>query len=119
MNDAVYHRRLAKALDRMGGLYTLNDILTLVGKGAMQSFAHNNSWAITQICIYPRAKTLNVVVMAGDIEDYEALDRKLTDFATEMGIGLITAIGRKGWRPFGEKRGWKIKSTSYVYYKEL
>jgi hypothetical protein len=110
---------MAKALDRMGGLYTLNDVLTAIGKGSMQSFSHRNTWAITQICIYPRTKVLNVIMMVGDLEDYRAIDKKITDFATEMGIGLIAAIGRKGWRPFGERRGWIVKASSYIYHKEL
>ena len=50
MTASVYHRKLARVLDRMGGLYTLNDILTMIAKGQMQSFVEGESWAVTQIC---------------------------------------------------------------------
>ena len=33
MTVPVYHRKLARVLDAMGGLYTLNDILTAIAEG--------------------------------------------------------------------------------------
>ena len=41
-------RKLARVLDRMGGLYTLHDILTAIAAGKMQSFAEGDTWAITK-----------------------------------------------------------------------
>ena len=69
MTAAPYHRKLARVLDRIGGLYTLNDILTLIAEGKMQSHVVNNSWAITQVQDFPRARQLLLVAMVGDLAD--------------------------------------------------
>ena len=56
MNAPLYHRKLQRALDIQGGLFALPDILERISDGRMQSWVHNNSWAITQISIYPRRR---------------------------------------------------------------
>jgi hypothetical protein len=119
MNDAVYHRKLARVLDRMGGLYSVQDILTAIARGKMQSFAENNSWAITQIAVYPKAKVLEIVAVVGDLDDLRILHDKVLKFAENMGIGVITAYGRKGWFPDAEKRGWTVKARSFVYQRNM
>ena len=53
----------------MGGLYTLNDILTAIAEGRMQSFVEGNSWVITQVMSFPRAKVLEVFAAVGDLDD--------------------------------------------------
>ena len=51
-----YHAKLARVLERMGGLYTVQDILNLIAIGKMQSFTEGDSWAVTQIVICRAAK---------------------------------------------------------------
>ena len=119
MNAPLYHRKLQRALDRQGGLYTLNDILERIAQGTMQSWVHNNSWAVTQISVYPRRRVLEIVDVVGDLGDCRILEDKLVKFANEMGVDLIAAHGRKGWTRLGHALGWKIKTTSYLYHKDL
>ena len=38
-----YHAKLARMLDRMGGLYGVNDILRAIASGKMQSFVDGDS----------------------------------------------------------------------------
>ena len=119
MTAAVYHQKLARVLDRMGGLYTLNDILTAIAEGRMQSFVEGDSWIVTRICLYPRAKALEVFAAIGDLDDLRILHDRIIDFAAEMGVGVIRAYGRKGWLPDAARRGWRVKSRYFVYQKDM
>jgi hypothetical protein len=119
MTAAIYHRKLERVLDRMGGLYTLNDILTAIGEGKMQSFVENNSWALTQVNQYPRARTLQIVAMVGDLVDVDPLHAKILAYANENNAGLISAYGRLGWMSEAARLGWRLKAKSYLYHREM
>jgi hypothetical protein len=114
-----YQEKLTRVLDRMGGLYLLDDILTRVNDGRMQSFAVNNSWAITEIQQYPRASQLQVLAIVGDLGDTAALNDKVLAFARDVGVGLVSTHGRRGWLAHGHALGWKLKSRSFLWTKEL
>jgi hypothetical protein len=113
-----YQRKLARVLDNMGSLYTLEDILEAIAEGRMQSFAVRNSWAITQVVDFPRARELVVIAYVGDLADVEALEEKVFDYAAEVGARLVAAYGRRGWarRP---RRGWRLKARTYLFHKEI
>ena len=121
MTAPVYHRKMARVLDRLGGLYTLNDILTAIAEGRMQSFAVNNSWAITQVNTYPRARVLQLLAYVGDLADVNALHAKLLDYADENNCGLLSTYGRMGWLREGSWRhlGWRLKTKSYLYQRDM
>ena len=121
MSAPLYHQKLARVLDRMGGLYVLNDILTAIGEGRMQSFVEGNSWAITQINQYPRARVQQVVAIVGHLEDVDALHAQILDYADEANIGLLSTYGRLGWLREGswQRLGWKLKAKSQLYHREL
>jgi hypothetical protein len=119
MTAALYHRKLARVLDRMGGTHTLNDILTRIADGRMQSHVVNNSWAITQVVDFPRAKALEVFAAVGDLDDLRILHDKILDFADEINASVVRAYGRKGWLPDAAARGWKVKAKYYVYQKDM
>ena len=118
MTAAIYHRKLARMLDAMGGLHTLNDILTAIAEGRMQSFVEGDSWIVTQVVSFPRAKVLEVFAAIGDLDDLRILHDRIIDFAAEIGAGVIRAYGRKGWLPDAVARGWKVKARYYVYQKD-
>ena len=121
MTAPVYHRKLARMLERMGGLYTLNDILTAIAEGKMQSFAVNNSWAITQVQQFPRARQLQLVAYVGDLTDVDALHAKLLDYADENNCGLLSTYGRMGWLREGSWRrlGWRLKAKNFLYHRDM
>jgi hypothetical protein len=119
MTAHPYHAKLARVLDRMGGLYTLNDILAALAEGRMQGFVVNNSWAITQIVDFPRARQLQIVAMVGDLADGEALHDRVLTFADEVNAGLVSAYGRFGWMPHARAHGWRLKAKNYLYHREL
>jgi hypothetical protein len=119
MNAPFYHRKLERALKVQGGLYTLADILERLADGRMQSFVHNNSWAITQISVYPAKRLLEIVAAIGDLGDCRILHGRVLAFANEMNVDLVAAYGRRGWARDAERHGWKIKTISYLYHKEM
>jgi hypothetical protein len=117
--ETVYMRKLAKALDRGGSLYILQDILDAIAEGRMQSFVARDSWAITQVHAFPRAKALEIIAVVGDLGDGEALHDQVVAFAEDTGCGLIMAHGRLGWLKRAQAHGWKVLSKSMVFAKEL
>jgi hypothetical protein len=114
-----YEQKMARVLDRLGGLYLLDDILERIQDGRMQSHVVGNSWAITEINVFPRARQLHVLAIVGDLTDTPALNDKVLDFAREVGVGLIATQGRRGWMAMGHDLGWKLKAKSFLWQKEL
>lgn len=119
MTALPYHKKLAKALDRQGGLFALSDILEQVADGRMQSWVEGNSWAITQISKYPRRRAVEIVAVIGDLGDCRILHDRIIQFARDMGVDLISTYGRLGWIREARRNGWKIKTTNYLYHREL
>jgi hypothetical protein len=119
MTAAPYHQKLARVLDCMGGLFTVNDILTAIAEARMQSFAVNNSWAITQVVDFPRARQLQIVAMVGDLADGEALHEKVLAYADDVNAGLVSALGRRGWIPEARAHGWRLKAKNYLYHRDM
>lgn len=119
MNAPFYHRKLERALAHSGGLYSLGDILEGIDNGTMQSWVEGNSWAITQISIYPRRRLLEIVAAIGDLGDCRILHGRILAFAKEVKVDLVAAYGRRGWARDAERNGWKIKTTSYLYHRDV
>jgi hypothetical protein len=114
-----YHKKMSRVLDRMGGSYLLDDVLTAIHDGKMQSFVSNNSWLITQVLDHPRARELRIFAIVGDLADIDSLQDQIFVYANEVGAGLVSAFGRFGWTPHARKRGWRIKARNYVYVKDM
>jgi hypothetical protein len=114
-----YHRKLARLLERMGGLFTVQDILSAIAEGKMQSFVEGDTWAITKIAVFPRARLLEIMIVVGDLKDCQRLLDRIYQFANENDIGLVQAYGRRGWFNHPLTSGWKIRTKSYLYQREL
>ena len=114
-----YHRKLERVLARMGGLYTLHDILDAIAAGKMQSFTHGDSWAITQIMDHPRGRCLEIFAVVGDLEEARELHDRVVDYGFEIGAKVIQAYGRRGWLSDAKQRGWKIKARAFVYQRAV
>lgn len=119
MTAPLYHKKLQRALDYQGGLFALADILERIADGRMQSWVHNNSWAVTQVSVYPRRRLLEIVAAVGDLGDCRILHGKILVFANELKVDLVAAYGRRGWARDAERHGWKTKTVSYLYHKNL
>ena len=121
MTAHPYQQKMARVLDAMGGLYLVDDLLSAIAEDKMQSFAIGNSWAITQVNQFPRAKRLQIVAIVGHLEDVDALHAKILDYADEANIGLLSTYGRMGWLREGswQRLGWKLKAKNYLYHREM
>jgi hypothetical protein len=114
-----YHKKLARILDRMGGLYSVSDIIAGIAAGEMQSFVEGDSWAITKIIDFPRVQMLEIMFAIGDLEECRRLHDRILEFARDHDIPLVQAYGRKGWVKDAFENGWKVKTTSYLYQRDL
>lgn len=114
-----YHKRLGRLLARMGGIYTVSDILAAIAEGKMQSFAEGDSWAITHVIQFPRARMLEILVAIGDLDECRILHDRILQYARDNDISLIQAYGRRGWIADARSHGWKVRATSYLYQREL
>jgi len=114
-----YHAKLQRVLDRMGNLYTVNDILTEIAQNKMQSWVEGESWALTRIALYPRAKVVEILAVVGKLDEARKLHDRILVFAAEVGAGVIQAYGRSGWMPDAQRRGWKVIAANYVYQKDM
>lgn len=114
-----YQDKLARVLDVMGSLYTVEDIKTAMDEGRMQGFVVNQTWAITEAQQFPRARKLNLLAVVGDLKDIDELHEEILRYADQNNFGLISAYGRMGWMSRAKERGWKLKAKSYLYMKEL
>lgn len=119
MTLPIYHRKLARALDYQGGLYSLNDLLERIADGRCQSWVQDNSWAVTQVSIYPQKRLLEIVAAVGDLGDCRILHGRILAFAKEMDVDLVAAYGRRGWARDAERHGWKTKTVSYLYHRDV
>lgn len=112
-NKHPMRERVEQMLRDSGDLYGFEDILDLIREGKMQSFALNDSWAVTQICEFPRKRVLDIVFVVGDLDDLEVLESDLIGFAREHGIPMGWANGRMG---FMRKAfpGWEMVSATFM-----
>jgi len=119
MTEHPYHKKLGRSLDRMGGLYTVSDVLAGIAEGRMQSFVESDSWAVTKVIDFPRARMLEILMALGDLGDCRILHDRILQYARDNDVDLIAAYGRRGWIPDARTHGWKIKTTSYLYHRDL
>lgn len=112
-----YLDKMARALDRMGNLYSLDDILIEIGNGTMQGFVEDDSWVVTQIANYPRTKALQVIAAVGKMDAVLSIHPRLVSLADEVGASVIQSYGRRGWIKPALERGWKVKSRAYVFQR--
>ena len=119
MSVHPYHHKLQRVLARMGGLYTLHDILQAIAEGKMQSFAQGDSVAITRVALYPRAKAVEVLAVVGSLDEARVLHDRVFEFAAREGASVVLAYGRPGWMPDARARGWKVKARNYVFQRDI
>jgi len=104
--------KMARALKQTGNLFDLTDVQNALKTGTMQGHVENDTWAVTQVHDWPKCRTVNVLVVVGDMADSLKLEAKIEDWAKSIGADRITAVGREGWWEF-RTPGWKKVGTLY------
>jgi hypothetical protein len=108
-------RQLEEALAIGGGLMTASDVIGMAQEGKMQIWhdTADRALAVTQLLTFPRARTLDIVAVAGDLRAVLALEPQLEAFARRHGAAAMTAHGRPAWGRVGAPMGWKLHSMAY------
>ena len=116
ITDPLMVKRMTKALEMAGNVYTLDDVIDQVKKGSLQGHVDGDTWAITQVQDFPRKKVVDILYVIGYLDDSLRMEKKIEDWAKGLGASMLTAAGREGWWNF-RTPGWK--QTGTMYAKEL
>lgn len=117
MTDDELRHRFEKTLDFAGNTHTVADVRGMIADGRAQFWRFGDGITITTIDEYPQAKVINYWLSAGNLRDCLALEHEINPWAIEQGCSIATVTGRKGWRPFGEKTGWRLRA--HMFSKDL
>lgn len=85
------------ALEYGGGLYALSDIRQGVASGMYQLWPGKQSVCITELCRYPQAAAVNVLLGGGDLTELLEMAPHVLDWARANGAKVATIYGRPGW----------------------
>lgn len=101
-------KRMEKALALPFSSHNFNDVVDALRAGDMQAFWNDDAIVVTEICVSPRRKYLNIFLAAGSLEGVYALQTQIAAFATQNGITEpVQGTMRPGWGKHLKKRGWK------------
>ena len=112
IDDPEMFKKLIRALEVSGNLYTLSDIEEGLNSGSLQSHVEGDTWAITQVHDWPQRRAVNILFVIGSIEDTAELEAKIEKWAKDINANLLTATGREGWWKV-RTPGWKTTGTLY------
>lgn len=112
-------KRLQKALDLQGGLYSIEDIAVEVKAGRMQLFQNENGICIVSVLEFPQRKMLNVVAVVGTMDVIPTLQDEVEAFGRSQGCTRFYSEGRPGWTKVLTKFGWTSIGARSHMIKEL
>ena len=75
-------------------------------EGKLQSFWNDRAIILTEICVSPRRRFLNIFLAAGDLRGLYRLQPKIVQFARDNDLTEAQAIFRPEWTGVLKKRGW-------------
>jgi hypothetical protein len=98
------------ALRYSGGTHDISDIEDGLMRGVYQFWPGKRSAMVTEICEFPRRRTLNVFLGGGDIRELAEMRPDVERYAKFRGCDAVTLIGRRGWlRSFLKNVGYAEK----------
>ena len=116
-------QRLQELLHTMGGTHTLEDLQALIKDGELQSFVVNDTWVVTSLIAFPQATVLDIFLVVGEQQDFEALEKQIEGFARNQGVTFMRVYAREGFEYLIKRRDWKFgqgwKPGPRVYIKRL
>ena len=102
-----YREMIDSALAYSGGTHTFEDVQELVATGKAQLWPGNASVGVTEIVVFPRKKTLNCWLAAGDLDELLVMMDFAKEWGAAQGCDAMTMSGRMGWQRVLNKHGWK------------
>jgi hypothetical protein len=108
-------QKIKWALDLPISTHEWDDVVAALKAGHMQIFWNEDAAVITEICVSPRRRFLNIFMAAGSLKGVFRLQPKVADFARENGLTTVQGIARPEWAPVLKKRGWiKLAETWHL-----
>lgn len=114
VDDAQMIARLRKALVLGGDTHSVDDIVAGVRSGALQAFASENAFVVTEVGVAPRKKWVNVLVAAGELDEVMELQPQIEAFGRDQGCEFMTMTGRRGWSRVLPDHGWHETGVMYA-----
>lgn len=105
---------LEKALPFLDWKYTLEDLRHFLLSGDMQLWLVPGGVWVTSILAYPRKRVLELVIVAGEYQEWLSSLDELKKYARQMDCAHIEMFGRVGWI-----RRAKLKPAYTAYKVEL
>jgi hypothetical protein len=106
-SNGEIHRKVQKALKVGGDTHTVDDIVDAVNSEYMQLWENGESIVVTEITTFPRYRVVNIVLVAGNIDEVMALQVDIEEFARKENCVALRMQGRKGWERVLPHYGWK------------
>jgi hypothetical protein len=103
---------IAAACEYTHGTHEYEDIVSMVLSGRLNFFPLNQSFFITEVQEYPRAKHYHLFLAGGNKHEIIAYFPELRRIARELGCSKLTMSGRPGWTRTLTDHGWKNASYS-------
>ena len=105
--------KMNRILERLGGLYSFEDILTEVEDGKMQSFSEGDSMVVTKVVHYPRKIVLEIYAAVGTLDELRILQSTIDAFAREHSCEAVMASARSGWDGV-KSPGWRMIYSTFM-----
>lgn len=117
------HRQgLLKAIELLGGTHDEDDVLLAIFGGRAKLLTSEKTAAVIEVVSYPKFKSLNVFLLAGELLDVIAQEPRLESEARALGCKRIEFSGRNEWRQTMKDRpdgftGFVARGAAF--YKDL
>lgn len=98
--ETVFQARahlIERALKRNHGTHLVSDIYDGIKGGLYQFWPGQNSAIVTEFIQYPRKKSLNIFLVAGDLQEVLQMKPFVEDWAKQQGCDFVQSLARKGW----------------------
>lgn len=102
-----YRNKIERALLRSGERSTWRDVVDGVLSGHMQIWPNGQSCIVTQLCVYPKEKSLRVFLAAGKADEILPMTRDVAEWAKSQGCQTAEFEGRLGWEKPLSEIGWR------------
>jgi len=88
---------LARAVERMEGLASVDDVLQLIVEDRAQFWPLGESCAVTELVVYPGGTLCRIWLGAGDLDELRQVETMIRRWARQQGCLGLEIIGRDGW----------------------
>ena len=106
---------IVAALEYAGHSHTLQDVWQAIANKQAAFFPLEKSAIVCEIVDYPQRATCRIWLAGGDMDELIEAEKKICDWARELGCSSMEIIGRKGW----ERQLRQYKPTATVLVKDL